>query len=313
MGAGKEKPVIAIAGPTASGKTSLGVALALKVGGEVINCDSVQIYSDIYVATAKPTKDEMQGVPHHLIGYVDPRIDYTAADWAVDAGNKIREIEGRGNVAILVGGTGFYLRTLREPLFEAPKTDLELRERVRRLSERKGRAHMHSLLKRLDPAAAGVLFPNDVVRVTRAIEVFFQTGRRFSEQQPNRSTPPEFSRRIHLYVLDPPRKELYSRINERTLAHFRNGLVDEVAKLKADGVPERSNALGAHGYRRVCEHLRGERSLESAIEKSAQDVRNYAKRQRTWFKREPGAVWLHGFGDDPRIQDELLGSVSELF
>jgi len=294
-----------IAGPTASGKTAFAVELALRIGGEVVNFDSVQIYKGIEIATAKPTAEEKRGVPHHLIGYVDPNVNYTAADWARDAAVKIIEIESRGKMAILVGGTGFYLRTLRRPLFESPKTDENLRERLRQIQARRGAEHLHAMLLRVDKAAAAKLEPRDYVRVIRALEVYFQTGEQISSQQPHRAEPPEFAQRIKLFVLNPPRDELYAKINARTERHFADGLVDEVKQLRASGVRDDTNALGAHAYRRVCEFLRGERSLESAIEQSKQDVRNYAKRQLTWFRGEKDAIWLDGFGNEAAAQEAL--------
>ena len=301
------RPIFSISGPTASGKTELGVELALHLGNaEVINCDSVQIYREIEIATAKPTPEEMKGVVHHLISYIDPRVNYTAADWARDASAKIYEIESRGNIPILVGGTGFYLRTLRNPLFESPPTDPEIRGRLLRLKEERGPEALHEMLKEHDPAAADKIPPKDYIRTTRALEVFLQTGKRISEQQPNRAEPPEFAERILIFALNPPRDTLYEKINERARMHFEKGLVDEVRSLLAAGVPDNTNALGAHGYRRVCEYLRGERTLESAIEKTQQDVRNYAKRQFTWFRGEEGTEWLDGFGNEPEMLRELL-------
>ncbi|HSK70872.1 MAG TPA: tRNA (adenosine(37)-N6)-dimethylallyltransferase MiaA [Pyrinomonadaceae bacterium] len=300
-----KNPIYAIVGPTASGKTEIGVELALKIGGEVINCDSVQIYKEIEIATAKPGEAEKRGVPHHLIDYVSPEINYTAADWARDAAEKIGEIEARGNIPILVGGTGFYLRALRQPFFESPKTDEKLRERLREIREKKGAEHLHKLLQRVDRASAEKLFPRDYVRTMRALEVYFQTGKCLSELQPQRLEPPEFAERIKIFVLNPPRDLLYERINRRAEKHFQNGLVEEVKTLKESGLSDDTNALGAHGYRRVCEYLRGERTLESAIEQTKQDVRNYAKRQLTWFRREPGVIWLEGFGDEPETQEKL--------
>jgi tRNA dimethylallyltransferase len=297
--------IYAIAGPTASGKTALAVELALHVRGEIVNFDSVQIYREIEIATAKPDDRERRGVPHHLIDYVDPRINYTAADWAADAVQKIVEIEARGHVPILAGGTGFYLRTLREPLFESPKTDEKLRQRLRKIKEARGAEHLHRMLTRVDPDSADRLSARDYPRVMRALEVYFQTGEPLSVQQPKRAVPPKFASRIKLFVLDPPRAELYERIDRRTEAHFNAGLVKEVEGLLARGIPATTNALGAHAYRRVCEYLRGERTLESAMEKSKQDVRNYAKRQLTWFRKESGATWLSGFGDDPATYGEL--------
>ncbi len=299
-------PIYVIAGPTCSGKTVLAVRLAKYVGGEVVNFDSVQIYKGIQIATAKPTEEEKQGISHHLIDYVDPNVNYTAADWAMDAGEKICDIESRGIVPVLVGGTGFYLRTLRQPLFESPKTDADLRERFQNIQTTHGAEHLHRMLCRVDPDAAASIQPRDAVRVIRALEVYFQTGERISEKQPVRAEPPEFAARIRLFVLNPPRDELYGKINQRTETHFANGLVNEVEQLLASGVNEHANALGAHGYRRVCEYLRGERTLESAIDKSKQDVRNYAKRQLTWFRREPDVTWLEGFGDEDKVWESLL-------
>jgi tRNA dimethylallyltransferase len=305
----RDTPIYTIAGPTASGKTALGVEMALRVGGEVVNFDSVQIYKDIEIATAKPTEEEMRGVPHHLIDYVDPNINYTAADWARDAAEKIAEIESRGKLPVLVGGTGFYLRTLRQPLFESPATDAELRERLRQIHRKRGPEHLHRVLNRVDPDLAASLAQRDYVRVMRGLEVYFQTGELLSKKQPNRIEPPEFAGRIQLFVLDPPRGELYARINARTELHFAAGLVEEVKQLRAAGLRDDTNALGAHAYRRVCEYLRGERTLESAIERSKQDVRNYAKRQLTWFRKEPKVQWLQGFGGDAETQDTLWRSI----
>ena len=307
-----DRNIYAIAGPTASGKTALAVELALHLGdAEVINFDSVQVYDKIQIATAKPSIEEMKGVPHHLIGYIDPSVNCTAADWASDAAEKIKEIESRGKTVILVGGTGFYLRTLRHPLFEGPSTDPEIRNRLLELKDEKGAEHLHRILMRLDATAAEAIPPADFIRTTRALEVYFQTGRKISEVRVERAPAPEFSSRIKLTVLDPPRGLLYERIDARAAMHFERGLVDEVRKLLAEGIPESSSALGAHGYRRVCEYLRGERTLESAVEKTQQNVRNYAKRQITWFKKENPELWLTGFGDSIEIQTELFKRLNE--
>jgi tRNA dimethylallyltransferase len=302
-----KKTIYAIVGPTASGKTEIGVALALRLGNaEIINCDSVQIYKEIEIATAKPSIEEMRGVKHHLINYVSPEINYTAADWAQDAARKIEEIEARGNVPILVGGTGFYLRALRQPFFESPKTDAKLRDKLNKLKEKKGAEYLHKLLRKVDKTSADKLFPRDYVRSMRALEVYFQTGNRLSELQPNRSEPPEFADRIKIFALNPPRDVLYEKINARAEKHFADGLIDEVKLLRDEGLRDDTNALGAHGYRRVCEFLRGERSLSSAIEQSKQDVRNYAKRQMSWFRHKEKVIWLDGFGGDIETQEDLF-------
>jgi tRNA dimethylallyltransferase len=297
---------IAIVGPTASGKSTLGIEVALALGGEIINCDSVQVYQGIQIATAKVPLAERQGIPHHLIDFVPPHINYTAGEWAREALAKIREIEGRNRLPILVGGTGLYLRALRSPFFSSPQTDENLRRRLNQLRENRGVDHLHRLLKRFDPSSAGELNPRDWPRVQRAIEVCLQTGQPMSAQKTNRPEANERVQRLRVLVLNPPREELYRRINERTQKHYDAGLVDEVKDLLSQDVPTNSNALGAHGYRRVVEYLQGTRDLPSAIEQTKQDVRNYAKRQLTWFRREPGAEWFEGFGEENRIQRAVL-------
>jgi tRNA dimethylallyltransferase len=294
--------IIAIVGPTASGKSELGIALARRIGGEIVNCDSVQVYQEIYIATAKVPLEERRGVPHHLIDFVSPRVNYTAADWARAAIEKIEEIEARGRSAILVGGTGLYLRALRRPFFESPATNENLRARITRIRERRGAEHLHRILQRFDDVEASRLNPRDWPRVQRAIEVRLQTGLPISAQRPLRPEPPSLASRIRIIALSPPRQELYARINERAEKHFANGLVEEVQALLDQGVPSNSNALGAHGYRRVVEYLQGGRDLASAIEQTKLDVRHYAKRQWSWFRHEAGVRWLEGFGDDFEVQ-----------
>ena len=255
------KPVIAIVGPTASGKSTLGIEVALALGGEIINCDSVQVYQGIEIATAKVPPEERRGVPHHLIDFVPPEVNYTAGEWAREAIAKIEEIEKRGHVPILVGGTGLYLRSLRTPFFESPQTDEELRARLNNIRELRGWEYLHRLLRRLDPKSAKELFPRDWPRVQRAIEVRLQTGSPMSEQKVLRPEPHESTHRLRIIVLNPPRAALYDRINQRSESHFAAGLVKEVEGLLAKGVPRNSNALGAHGYRRVVEYIEGKRDL----------------------------------------------------
>lgn len=306
------KPIIAIVGPTASGKSELGIALALRFGGEIINCDSVQVYREVEVATAKVPFQERRGVPHHLIDFVPLEVNYTAGDWARDAVSRIEAIEARGRIAFIVGGTGFYLRALRQPFFRSQPTDERLRERLTALRARRGAEHLHKMLCKVDIASARKLFPNDWPRVQRALEVRFQTGVRMSDQSSARPVPPACASRLRVLALSPPRGELYRRINERTAAHFKAGLVEEVRTLLARGASLSSTALGSHGYRRVVEYLHGERTLESAIEQTRIDVRHYAKRQLTWFRREMGVEWFEGFGEDSGIQSKIAARVEEL-
>ncbi len=302
------KPLIAVVGPTASGKSELGIELALRLNGEIINCDSVQVYQEINVATAKVPLAERRGVPHHLIDFVSPRVNYTAGEWAREAVKIIEEIHSRNHIPILVGGTGFYLRALRRPFFPSPATDESLRKRLNTIRLARGAEYLHRLLDRLDSKAAKHLSPRDWPRVQRAIEVRLQTGAKLSDQKDRRPPPPDIAGRMRILALNPPRAELYLRINGRTEAHFAAGLVEEVKDLLAAGVPSDSNALGAHGYRRVVEYLRGERDLASAIEQTKLDVRHYAKRQMTWFRREPGLEWFEGFGDDPELQTRIFNT-----
>jgi tRNA dimethylallyltransferase len=305
-----ENPVIAIVGPTASGKSTLGIEVALKLNGEIINCDSVQVYKEIQVATAKVPVEERKGIPHHLIDFVSPEINYTAGEWAREAATKIEEIEGRGRVPLLVGGTGFYLRALRQPFFVSPPTDESIRLRLNRIRERHGAEHLHRLLRRLDPEAAQHFYPRDWPRVQRAIELYLQTGQSLMDQKSDRPDPHESSRRLRILALNPPRAELYQRINERTEAHFRAGLVDEVQALLVRGFSPASNALGAHGYRRVVEYLQGSRDLESAVEQTKLDVRHYAKRQLTWFRHEADVEWFQGFGEENGILESVLETIA---
>ncbi len=305
----QKRPIIAVVGPTASGKSALGIELALHLNGEIINCDSVQVYREIEIATAKVTIEERRGITHHLIDFVSPEINYTAGEWAREAASKIEEIEARKHTALMVGGTGFYLRALRQPFFPSPPTDEQLRRRLTEIRERHGARHLHGLLRRVDSESARRLHARDWPRVQRALEVRFQTGRPISMQLEGRAPAHESAARIRLVALSPPRAELYNRINERTHQHFDAGLVEEVRGLLERGVPADSNALGAHGYRRVVEYLRGMRDLASAIEQTKLDVRHYAKRQLTWFRREPGVEWFEGFGGDREVQQRVLKAV----
>ena len=304
--ASNNSPVIAIVGPTASGKSTVAIETALQLNGEIINCDSVQVYQHVKIATAKVPVADRKGVPHHLIDFVSPHINYTAGEWARDATREIEAIEGRGRVPLLVGGTGFYLRALRQPFFSSPDTDPALRQRINKIRKRHGAEHLHKLLYRLDPNGAKEFFPRDWPRVQRAIEVYLQTGQSIVGQKSVRPDAHESARRLRILALNPPRAELYNRINARTDEHFKAGLVDEVRDLLDRGFPAESNALGAHGYRRVVEYLQGKRDLASAIMQTKLDIRHYAKRQLTWFRHEPDVEWIDGFGEEKAVLDLII-------
>ena len=293
-----------IVGPTASGKSELAINLALALGGEIVNLDSVQVYRGLYIATAKVPLLERRGVPHHLIDIVEPAENFTAGDYARAAEQTIREIEGRGHVAILAGGTGFYLRALVKPLFEGPRTETGLRDRFVVLRDRLGPEHLHRMLARVDHEAAAALEPRDWSRTMRALEVYFQTGRRLSEVQPRMAAPPEFAPRVRVICLNPPRERLYEVINQRADRMFESGLVEEVQSLIASGVPASAKAFQAHGYRRVVEYLQGLRSREEALNQMKLDTRHYAKRQLSWWRGRGDVKWINRFGDEPEVLRE---------
>lgn len=300
-------PIITIVGPTASGKSALGIALAKRLGGEVINLDSVQVYQGLYVATAKVTKEEMQGIPHHLIDIVGPTENFTAGKYARAATTKIAEIEEQNNYALLVGGTGFYLRALQGSLFdEQLTTDLKLRERLKAILTKKGPEHIYKMLMRFDKVAAAKIAVKDWSRSIRALEVYFQTKRSITEWQQKMPEALPFVKRICIFALNPPREELYNKINTRVDKMFNDGLIAEVENLLKCGVPPNAKAFGGHGYRRVVEYLQGQRSLESCIEQTKLDTRHYAKRQLTWWRHTSGVNWLNAFGNEEKLVSEVL-------
>ena len=296
----------AIVGPTASGKSEMGLQIALSLSGEIVNLDSVQVYRGIYVATAKVPLAERRGVPHHLIDIAEPTENFTAGEYARVAARTIAEIETRKHTAVLVGGTGFYLRALMHPLFEGPETNAALRDRLVSLRDSRGAEHLHQILKRVDAQAAKTISPRDWARTMRALEVYFQTGRRMSELWADAPPAPELAARIRVVALNPPRDELYSRINARAERMFAGGLIEEVESLIATGVPASAKAFGAHGYRRVVEYLKGKRSREDALIQMKLDTRHYAKRQLSWWRSWPGVRWINGFGDEAWAFEEAI-------
>jgi tRNA dimethylallyltransferase len=306
-------PLIAVVGPTASGKSDLGIALAERFNGEIVNCDSVQVYRGIYIATAKVPMEERRGIPHHLIDIVDPTENFTAVAWAEKAREAITQIEVLGKRAFLVGGTGFYLRALTTKFFDSPTIDDTLRPRLREIMWRRGAAHMHRMLKRVDPKLALKFSSGDWSRVIRALEVYFSSRTPLSvwqELTPKEST--EFDARLHYFVLQPPRDELYERINNRVDIMIENGMLSEIQSLVASGVPLTAKAFNAHGYKRFVEYLMGLRTLESAIEQMKLDTRHYAKRQWTWWRAQKNTVWFDGFGFDKRVIADAGRAYEEL-
>ncbi|HKV40942.1 MAG TPA: tRNA (adenosine(37)-N6)-dimethylallyltransferase MiaA [Blastocatellia bacterium] len=305
------RSIPAIVGPTASGKSDLGIALALATDGEVINLDSVQVYRGLYSATSKVPASGQQGIPHHLIDIAEPAENFTAGEYARRASATIRDVESRGRRSVLVGGTGFYLRALVHPLFESPETDIELRGRLKQLVEENGPEYLHRMLERLDEKAAARISPRDWSRTMRALEFRFQTGLKISESQPDSPSPAEFTHRIVVIALAPPRGELYAVINARAERMFASGLVEEVRTLVDSGVPLDAKAFQAHGYRRVVEYFQGLLTLEQALEQMKLDTRHYAKRQLSWWRRWPGVKWINRFGNETEAVGEALQLIEE--
>jgi tRNA dimethylallyltransferase len=292
--------LVVVLGPTASGKTALSVALAERFHGEVVNCDSVAMYREFEIGTAKPSADERARVPHHLLDCVDPTSYITAGEYARLARQVLAEIRSRQNLPIVVGGTGLYLRALLDGLFPGPKRSEELRERLRRRAEQNGADYLHGVLLRLDPDAARKIHANDIPKLIRAIEICLASRQRMTEMW-KQGRDPLTGFRILRLGLNPDRKALYARINERAKQMFNSGLVEETKHLLIK-YGDAAGPLASLGYRQAVQLLRNEIDLESALQAAQQAHRNYAKRQMTWFHREPDVVWLEGFGDDPAIQ-----------
>jgi tRNA dimethylallyltransferase len=312
-GSRSPSPLVAVVGPTASGKSDLGIALATAHDGEIVNCDSVQVYRGIYIATAKVPLEEQRGIPHHLIDIVEPTVNFTAVAWAERAREVIADIESRGKRPFLVGGTGFYLRALTTNFFQSPEIDESLRPRLQVIIERRGAEHLHRLLARVDPRLAAKVAPKDYSRVTRALEVYFSTGKPLSDwHERSPQEPTEYAERLHYFVLQPPRQELYKRIDARVDAMVESGLLGEIQELIASGVPPQAKAFNAHGYKRFVEYLMGHRSLVSAIEQMKLDTRHYAKRQWTWWRAQEKTFWLDGFGFEEKVIEEAIRIVTRL-
>lgn len=301
--------VIAIAGPTGAGKSELALRVAEEFGGEVVNCDSLQIYRYFDIGTAKLTPDEMRGVPHHLIDILDPDQVFTAGEYARLGRAAMAAISSRGKLPVVAGGTGFYLRALFEGLFRGPARDEALRGRLA-ARERRKPGSLHRLLRRFDPAAAARIHPNDVPKVMRAVEVCLLARRPVSEMFSEGRDQLEGFRTLKM-GLAPDRDELYRRLDERCRRMFESGLVEEVRGILDRGFPMEAKPFESHGYRQAVQMLRGELNAKEALFYAQRNTRNYAKRQMTWFRKEPEMEWLKGFGDESHIQERALARVRE--
>ncbi|HEY6370089.1 MAG TPA: tRNA (adenosine(37)-N6)-dimethylallyltransferase MiaA [Candidatus Sulfotelmatobacter sp.] len=301
-------PLLVIFGPTASGKTALSLPIAQKFDGEIVNCDSVAMVREFEIGTAKPSAEERARAPHHLFDCVDPTEYMTAGEYARQARQVLGEIRRRGHLPIVVGGTGLYLRALLEGLFPGPQRSEELRERLRSSAATRGPDHLHRVLGRLDRAAAKKVHANDIPKLIRAIEVCLASRQKMSDLW-QQGRDPLRGFRILRIGLDPDRAALYERINQRAGVMFETGLVEETRRL-VEKYGAAARPLTSLGYKQAVQLLRGGLNREQAVSSAQQAHRNYAKRQMTWFRREPDVVWLKGFGDDSQIQAEAVDRVA---
>jgi tRNA dimethylallyltransferase len=299
-----EPPLVVVLGPTGSGKTALSLALADRFQGEIVNCDSVAMYREFDSGTAKPTASERARAPHHLLDCVAPTSHVTAGEYARLARQVLEEIKARSHLPIVVGGTGLYLRALLEGLFPGPQRSEELRERLRERVDSRGSGYLHRILRRLDRAAAEKIHANDTPKLIRAIEVCLASRQKMTDLW-QQGRDPLRGFRILRFGLDPDRQALYDRINRRAQQMFEGGLVEETQRLLGK-YDDAAAPLASLGYKQAVQFLRGELTREQAFQAVQQAHRNYAKRQMTWFRREPEVQWLRGFGDDAQIQQDAV-------
>jgi len=301
--------LLVVVGPTGSGKSDLAIRLALEVGGEIVNCDSLQLYRGLDIGTAKVPEAGRRGVPHHLIDVIEPTQIFTAGEYADAARAMLREIAGRNRIPVVVGGTGFYLRALLEGLFPGPPRDAVVRARLE-ARERARPGSLHRILRRLDPASAARIHANDRNKIIRALEVRLLAGESISTMFELGRDPLHGFRAIKL-GLDPARVFLYERLDARTANIFASGLVEEVRALLAAGVPADAKAFESLGYKQAVQVVAGRLNKEEALSSTRIETRQYAKRQATWFRKEEGVHWLQGFGDDARVQEQALEIVQK--
>ncbi len=304
--------VLAVLGPTASGKSALGISLAERHRGEIINCDSTAVYRGFDIGTDKVAPESRRGVPHHLVDVADPTEVYTAAQFARDAAMVIREIHSRGRLPILVGGTGFYYRALTRGLFPGPGADEQLRARLDRIATRRGPECLHHMLGRIDPESAMRIMPRDRKRLVRALEVYFATGRPLTSHFVD-TTSPIADCRVVAMALRLPAALTAERVARRVEEQFARGIVDEVRGLLARGVPPAARPFGGLVYRQVMEMLRGLRGEAETRALIVQENRRYARRQLIWFRKEPNLKWFDGPGERADTLQRVEAALAETF
>jgi tRNA dimethylallyltransferase len=305
-------PLLVITGPTATGKSAVAVGVALRVDGEIISADSMMVYRGMDVGTAKPTLAERKGVPHHLIDVVDPRENYSVATFQAAAREHVREINARGRLPILAGGTGLYVRAVLEAYRFTGGVDRELRRRLAEEAGCYGPGHLHAHLRSVDPAAAQRLHANDLKRIIRALEVYYGTGGGTSGAVPA-DTEPAYNALV--FGLQLERQELYRRIEARVDSMLGAGLVDEVERLLKGGLQRNATAMQALGYKEIAAYVNGELSLEEAVRVLKRNTRRFAKRQYTWFRHDGRIRWLDvaGYRCQEELVEEIVESVKEYF
>jgi tRNA dimethylallyltransferase len=304
-------PLVAIVGPTASGKSALGVHVAERFGGEVVACDSTQLYRGFDLGTAKPTLSERRGISHHLIDVLGPQDAATAGGYRQLALQTLEDLRRRNRLPVFTVGTGLYLRALLEGLADIPQRSEELRERLRSSMGEHPPGHLHRVLKRLDPEAARKIAPADEQKLIRAVEVCILARKPISEVHRTGRIPLEGWRVLKIGLI-PPREKLNERIHARTDAMLQQGWMREVQTLLESGLAQNAKPFDFIGYRELRAALRGEITLEEARGAIQQATRRYAKRQLTWFRKEPGVQWFPGFGDDPRVQAGVIAGLHAL-
>ena len=299
-------PLIAILGPTATGKSALAIAIAERFNGEIINCDSTAVYRGFDIGTDKVPLGERRGIPHHLIDIADPTDEYTAAQFARDASTVIANLHGKGKLPIVVGGTGFYYRALTRGLFPGPGKDAALRARLEAIAGRKGVEMLHRMVSRVDPDSGARIQPRDLKRLVRALEVYFQTGKPLTAHFEDTVSPLGPDVTIGAIALRVPAPWLAERLARRVDEQFATGLLDEIRALLVAGVPPDARPFGGLVYRQAMEHLRGLRDEASTRALIAQENRKYARRQLIWFRKEPNLVWFDGPGTNAEVQDSVI-------
>ncbi|HEX5473113.1 MAG TPA: tRNA (adenosine(37)-N6)-dimethylallyltransferase MiaA [Vicinamibacterales bacterium] len=302
--------LIAIVGPTATGKSHLAIRLARRFGGEAIACDSTAVYRGFDIGTDKVPIAEQQGVPHRLVDVADPTEDYSAARYAREAAAVIRDATARGRLPILVGGTGFYYRALTRGLFEGPGRDAALRARLDRVAGRKGPEALHRWLRRVDPDSALRIQPRDRKRLVRALEVWLLTGRPLTAHFEATVAPlPEYD--VVAFGLRIPAEQTAARVARRVEAQFARGVIDEVRGLLARGVPETAHPFSGLVYRQVLEHLHGVRDEAATRALIVRENRRYARRQLIWFRKEPNLRWIFASGEGDPACDEVSRAIEQ--